>query len=110
MWGTGEVSREFLYVEDAAKALVLATEKYDKPEPVNIGAGFEIKIKDLVKLIAELTGYTREVKWDTNKPDGQPRRYLDTNRAKEEFGFAAEVDLREGLKRTIEWYLKQNEK
>jgi GDP-L-fucose synthase len=105
IWGTGEVSREFLYVEDAAKGIALATERYNKPEPVNIGAGFEIKIKDLVKLIAELTGFKGEIRWDTSKPDGQPRRRLDTSKAKQEFGFQAKVDFREGLKRTIEWYL-----
>jgi len=105
IWGTGEASREFLYVEDAAEAIVLATERYNKPEPVNIGAGSEIKIKDLVKLIAELTGFSGEIRWDTSKPDGQPRRRLDTSKAKQEFGFQAKVDFREGLKRTIEWYL-----
>jgi GDP-L-fucose synthase len=104
VWGTGEVSREFLYVEDAAEAIVLATKRYNKPEPVNIGAGFEIKIKDLVKLIAELTGFSGEIRWDRDKPDGQPRRSLDTSKAKQEFGFEAKVDFREGLKRTIEWY------
>jgi GDP-L-fucose synthase len=104
VWGTGEVSREFLYVEDAAEAIVLATERYNKPEPVNIGAGFEIKIKDLVKLIAELTGFEGGIRWDMSKPDGQPRRRLDVSKAKKEFGFEAKVDFREGLKRTIEWY------
>lgn len=105
IWGTGEASREFLYVEDAAEGILLATERYNKPEPVNIGAGFEIRIKDLVKLIAELTGFKGEIRWDTSKPDGQLRRCLDTSKAKQEFGFEAEVDFREGLKRTIEWYL-----
>jgi len=104
VWGTGEVSREFLYVEDAAEGIILATEKYNKPEPINIGAGFEIKIKDLVELIAELTGFEGEIKWDTSKPDGQPRRCLDVSKAKKEFGFVAKVDFREGLKKTIEWY------
>ena len=104
VWGTGKASREFLYVEDAARAISLAMEKYNKPEPVNIGAGFEIKIKDLVELIAELTGFKGEIVWDTSKPDGQPRRCLDVSRAKEEFGFEAKVDFREGLKKTIEWY------
>jgi GDP-L-fucose synthase len=104
VWGTGRASREFLYAEDAARAIILATEKYNKPEPVNIGVGFEIKIKDLVELIAELTGFKGEIKWDTTKPDGQPRRCLDVSRAKEEFGFEAKVDFREGLKKTIEWY------
>jgi len=105
VWGTGEVSREFLYVEDAAEGIALATERYNKPEPVNIGAGFEIKIKDLVKLIAELTGFSGEIRWDTTKPDGQPRRRLDVSKAKREFGFEAKVYFREGLRRTIEWYL-----
>lgn len=104
VWGTGEVSREFLYVEDAAEGILLATERYNKPEPVNIGAGFEIKIKDLVKLIAELTGFKGGIRWDTSKPDGQPRRRLDVSKAKQEFAFEAKVDFREGLKRTIEWY------
>ena len=104
VWGTGEVSREFLYVEDAAEAIVLATERYNKPEPANIGAGFEIKIKDLVNLIAELTGFKGGIRWDRNKPDGQPRRRLDVSKAKQEFAFEAKVDFREGLRRTIEWY------
>ena len=104
VWGTGKASREFLYVEDATEGILLATEKYNKPEPVNIGAGFEIKIKDLVKLIAELTGFNGKIVWDTTKPDGQPRRCLDVSRAKEEFGFRAETSFEQGLKRTIEWY------
>jgi GDP-L-fucose synthase len=104
VWGTGKASREFLYVEDAARGIILASEKYNKPEPVNIGAGFEIKIKDLVELIAELTGFKGEIRWDTTKPDGQPRRCLDVNRAKAEFGFEAKVDFREGLEKTIGWY------
>jgi len=104
VWGTGKASREFLYVEDAARAIILATEKYNKPEPVNIGTGFEIKIKDLVELIAELTGFKGEIKWDTTKPNGQPRRCLDTARAKKEFEFEAKTDFRKGLKKTIEWY------
>lgn len=107
VWGTGKASREFLYVEDAARGIILATEKYNKPFPVNIGAGFEIKIKDLVELIAELTGFDGEIRWDTSKPDGQPRRCLDVSRAKEEFGFEAKVDFREGLKKTIGWYKSQ---
>jgi len=105
-WGTGEVTREFLYVEDAARAVLLATERYNKGEPVNLGAGFEISIKELVELIAELTGFRGEIVWDTSKPNGQPRRRLDTSRAREEFEFKAQVDFREGLKRTIAWYLK----
>jgi GDP-L-fucose synthase len=105
VWGTGKASREFLYVEDAARGIILATEKYNKLEPVNIGAGFEIKIKDLVELIAELTGFDGEIVWDTTKPDGQPRRCLDVSRAKKEFEFEAKVGFREGLKKTIEWYV-----
>jgi GDP-L-fucose synthase len=104
VWGTGQASREFLYVEDAAEAIVLATEKYDKPEPLNIGAGFEIKIKDLVSLVVELTGFRGEIVWDNTKPDGQPRRRLDVSRAAMEIGFKARTDFREGLRKTIEWY------
>ena len=107
VWGTGKASREFLYVEDAAEAIVLATEKYDKPEPLNIGAGFEIKIKDLVSLVVELTGFRGEIAWDSTKPDGQPRRRLDVSRAEKEIGFKAKTDFREGLRRTIEWYKAQ---
>jgi len=103
VWGTGEVTREFLYVEDAAEGIALATERYNKSEPVNLGAGFEITIKDLVALIAKLTEYDGEIVWDTIKPDGQPRRMLDTQRALREFGFKAKTSLEEGLKRTIEW-------
>ena len=104
VWGTGKASREFLYVEDAAGGILLATERYNKPEPVNIGAGFEIKIKDLVELIAEITGFDGKIIWDTTKPDGQPRRCLDVSRAKKEFGFEAKVDFRVGLEKMIEWY------
>ena len=106
VWGTGKASREFLYVENAAEGILLATEKYNKAEPINIGAGFEIKIKDLVELIAELTGFEGKIKWDSAKPDGQPRRCLDVSKAKKEFGFEAKVDFREGLERTIEWYIQ----
>lgn len=104
IWGTGKATREFLYVEDCAEAIILATEKYNKPEAVNIGAGFEISIKDLVYLIMELVGFKGRVLWNTSKPDGQPRRMLDVSKAKEEFGFVAKTDFREGLKKTIEWY------
>jgi len=104
VWGTGKASREFLYVEDAAEGILLATEKYDKPDPINLGAGKEIIIKELVDLIAELTGYNRKIIWNTSKPDGQPRRSLETGKAKKEFGFEAETDFVEGLRRTIEWY------
>jgi len=105
VWGTGKATREFLYVEDCAEAIVLATEKYNKPDPVNIGAGFEISIKDLVELIAKLTGFNGKITWDTSKPDGQPRRILDTSRAEKEFGFRAQTPFVEGLRKTIEWYL-----
>ena len=104
VWGTGKATREFFYVEDAAGAIVLATEGYDKSEPVNIGAGFEISIKDLVALIVELMDYKGKVAWDRKKPDGQPRRMLDTKRARKEFGFKAKTKFPEGLKKTIEWY------
>lgn len=104
VWGTGRASREFLYVDDASDAIILATEKYNKPEPVNIGSGFEISIKDLVGLIVELTGFEGDVVWDKYKPDGQPRRCLDTSRAEKEFGFKAKTGFEDGLKRTVEWY------
>jgi GDP-L-fucose synthase len=106
VWGTGKATREFFYVEDAAEAITLATERYNKSEPVNIGAGFEISIKDLVELIAKLIGFTGKVVWDTTKPDGQPRRMLDTTRAYEEFDFKAKMGFREGLKKAIDWYKK----
>lgn len=108
VWGTGKASREFLYVEDAALGILLATEFYNESEPINLGTGFEITIKDLVKLIVELTGFQGEIKWDTSKPDGQPRRMLDTGTAKEKFNFQAKTNFREGLKKTIEWYEKNN--
>lgn len=104
VWGTGNASREFLYVDDAAEAIILSTEKYNKPDPINIGAGFEIKIKDLAELIARLTGYKNNILWDASKPDGQPRRCLDTSRAEKEFGFRAKTNFEEGLKKTIDWY------
>jgi GDP-L-fucose synthase len=104
VWGTGKPTREFLYVEDCAEGILLAAERYNKSEPVNLGAGFEMSIKDLVGLIARLTGFTGEVVWDTAKPDGQPRRCLDTTRAKAEFGFTAKTGFDKGLKKTIEWY------
>lgn len=105
VWGTGKASREFLYVEDAAEAIILATERYNKSGPINIGAGFEISIKDLVELVAKLTDFKGEIKWDTSKPDGQPRRMLDTSKAQKEFGFRAKTGFEEGLKKTIEWYI-----
>lgn len=106
-WGTGKISREFLYVEDAAEGIVLATEKYNKSDPVNLGAGFEISIKDLAVLICELADFDGEMEWDTSMPDGQPRRCLDTSKAKEEFGFIATTPFKEGLENTIRWYKGQ---
>ncbi len=107
VWGTGKATREFLYVEDAAEAIILAAEKYNKSEPVNIGAGFEISIKDLAELIVKLTGFKGKIVWDTTRPDGQPRRYLDTIKAEEEFGFKVKMQFEEGMRRTIEWYKKE---
>lgn len=104
VWGTGSASREFLYVDDAARGLVLASERYNKPDPVNLGSGMEITIRDLVTLIKELTGYEGDIRWDTTKPDGQPRRCLDVSRARDEIGFEAKMPFKEGLRRTIEWY------
>jgi len=104
VWGTGKASREFLYVEDAAEGIILATEKYNKSEPVNLGAGFEITIKDLVEKIAKLTGFKGKIEWDHSKPDGQPRRMLDVSKAKKEFNFTAKTNFDKGLKKTIEWY------
>jgi GDP-L-fucose synthase len=104
VWGTGNASREFLYVADAAEGIILATEHYDKPEPVNLGAGFEIRIKDLVDLIVKLTGFNGEINWDGSKPDGQPRRMLETSKAEKEFNFRAKVDFENGLKELIDWY------
>jgi GDP-L-fucose synthase len=103
-WGDGSATREFLYVEDCATALVLAAERYDGAEPVNIGTGVEIAIRDLVTLVAELTGFRGAVRWDSTKPNGQPRRCLDTSRAADRFGFHATVPLTEGQRRTVEWY------
>jgi GDP-L-fucose synthase len=104
VWGTGKPTREFLYVEDAAEGIILAAEEYNKSEPVNLGAGFEISIKDLVKLIVQLTGFKGRVAWDKTKPDGQPRRQLDTSRAYKYFGFRAKTGFDEGLKKTIHWF------
>lgn len=103
-WGDGSPTREFLYVEDAAEGILLATELYNSSEPVNLGAGHEIAIKDLVGMIARLTGYQGQIKWDTTRPNGQPRRALDTSKAERLFGFKAKMPLEEGLRRTIEWY------
>jgi GDP-L-fucose synthase len=110
IWGTGKSSREFLYVGDAAEAILLASERYDKPLPVNLGTGEEITISALTKTIADLVDYHGTVKWLTTKPDGQPRRRLDTTRAKYEFGFEATIDLEKGLKRTIDWFVENREK
>jgi len=109
VWGTGNPTREFLYVEDAAEGILLAAEQYNKPDPVNIGAGFEITIKDLVELIARLTGFQGKIFWDMSKPDGQPRRMLDVSKAEKEFGFRAKTSLENGLKKTIEWYINQRD-
>ncbi len=106
-WGDGTPTREFLYVEDCAEAIVLATEKYDGAEPVNIGAGFEISIQEIAKLIAELTGFRGRIVWDKTKPNGQPRRSLDTSRAVALFDFRAKTDFRQGLLQTIHWYREQ---
>jgi len=111
VWGTGQASREFVYVDDAARGIMLAAEKYNKPDPVNMGSGKEISIKDLTVLISKLTGYQGEIIWDASKPDGQPRRCLDVSRARREFGFEAEMGFEEGLRRTVEWYknsIKEN--
>ena len=104
VWGTGAATREFFYVEDAAEAIFMATDLYNKSEPINIGAGFEISIKELTELIAKITGFQGEIIWDKSKPDGQPRRMLDTANALKEFNFTARTDLVTGLKKTIEWY------
>ncbi len=103
-WGTGSASREFLYVADAARGIVLAAERYDGRDPVNLGVGSEITIRDLTELIARLTGFVGEIRWDPSKPDGQPRRALDTSRAREAFGFTAGMSFQDGLQATIEWY------
>jgi GDP-L-fucose synthase len=102
-WGTGSPTREFLYSEDAAEGILLAAERYNGDAPVNLGSGMEISIKDLTELIAELTGFEGKIVWDASKPDGQPRRSLDTTRAQNEFGFEAKTNFREGLRRTIDW-------
>jgi GDP-L-fucose synthase len=107
VWGTGKASREFLYVKDAAEGIIAATEKYDKPAPVNLGSGREVTIKELVNLIAKLTKFKGQIIWDASRPDGQPRRYLDTIRAKVEFDFKATTRLEEGLSKTIDWYINE---
>jgi len=110
VWGTGKASREFLYVEDAAEAIVLATEKYNSAEPVNIATGVETTIRQTVKLIAEATGFSGEIEWDTKFPDGQPRRLFDTYRAEKEFGFRAKTSLAEGIQKTTDWYKNESRK
>ncbi len=104
VWGDGSPTREFLFVEDAAEGIVSAAEKYDGPEPVNLGSGYEISIKDLSQMIARLTGFSGTITWDTTKPNGQPRRCLDISRAEQFFGFRAKVSFEDGLQRTIDWY------
>ncbi len=104
VWGDGSPTREFLYVEDAAEGILLAAEHYNRSDPVNLGSGMEISIKDLVELIARLTGFQGKLVWDTSKPNGQPRRLLDTEKAEEYFGFRAQTTFEEGLQQTIEWY------
>ncbi len=105
VWGTGKPTREFFYVEDAAEGIILATEKYNKPEPVNFGSGMEISIKALAELICKLMDFKGEIRWDTSKPDGQPRRLFDSTKAEKEFGFRPTTSFEEGLKKTINWYL-----
>lgn len=107
VWGTGKATREFLYVKDCAQAIVLATEKYNKPEPINIGTGFEISINDLVHLIAKLMNYRGKIAWNKSKPDGQPRRCLEVSKAFKEFGFKASTNFEKGLKNTIKWYTNE---
>lgn len=106
VWGTGRATREFLYVEDAARGIMLATEKYNKSQPVNLGAGFEISIKNLTELICKIVGFKGKIVWDTSKPDGQPRRMLNISRAEAEFGFRSKTSFEKGLKKLIDWYIK----
>lgn len=106
LWGTGNASREFLYVDDAAEGIFLATKLYDKPDPVNLGAGYEVRIRDLADMVADVTHFSGQIVWDTSRPDGQPRRMLDTHKAEEEFEFKAKTTLKDGLHRTVEWYLQ----
>ncbi len=109
VWGDGSPSREFLYVEDAARGIVMSTQYYDSSDPVNLGTNYEIPIRDLVELICSLMGFQGEIVWETDKPNGQPRRCLDTDRAKQAFGFTAEMDFKQGLLNTIEWYRQHAE-
>ncbi len=108
LWGDGSPTREFLYVEDAAEGLLLAAERYNGPEPFNLGSGREISIHDLAMLIARLTGYDGKIVWDTSRPNGQPRRALDVSRAEQYFGFKAHTPFEDGLKRTIDWYMARS--
>lgn len=108
VWGTGNPTREFLFVEDGAEAIILASERYNDPEPVNIGSGYEISIRELAELISDLVGFKGKIIWDKTKPDGQPRRKLDISRAKKEFGFTAKIDFNDGLHRVIQWYQSSN--
>ncbi len=108
IWGTGKPTREYLYVENAAEGILLATEKYDEPDPINLGSGFEISIRDLVNLVVRLTGFRGQVVWDTSKPDGQPRRLFDNSKAERAFGFRATTSFEEGLQKTIKWYKDQS--
>jgi GDP-L-fucose synthase len=110
VWGTGKATREFLYVDDAAEAILLATEKYDQPKPVNLGSGQEISIKDLIETICRTMQFSGEIRWDASKPDGQPRRLLDVSRAEKEFGFHAKTNFEDGLRETIEWYRREQGK
>jgi len=109
VWGDGSPTREFLYVDDAAEGIVLAAERYDKGEPVNLGSSFEISIRDLVDIIAETTQFRGRIRWDSSQPNGQPRRKLDTTKAEQEFGFRARMDFKNGLKKTVEWYESHRE-
>jgi GDP-L-fucose synthase len=109
-WGDGSPTREFLYVEDAAEGIILATEKYDRPDSVNLGNGQEISIRDLVQKVARHAGFAGRIEWDTSKPNGQPRRCLDVTRAREQFGFTARTDFDRGLENTIDWYRAQIQK
>ena len=109
LFGDGSPTREFLFVRDAARGIVLAAEHYDSPEPVNLGSAFEISIRDLVGIIADEVGFQGELRWDTSKPNGQPRRKLDVSRAEREFGFAAQTDFHDGLRETIRWYLRERQ-
>ncbi|NTV51743.1 MAG: GDP-L-fucose synthase [Candidatus Firestonebacteria bacterium] len=108
VWGDGSATREFLYVKEAARGIILATQRYDGAEPVNLGAGWEISIKDLVAAVAQASGFTGEIVWDKTKPNGQPRRCLDTQRAREAFGFKAQQDFASGLRETVDWYVRQS--